>query len=99
MSVDIWTLLEADAPAGCESIKDLYHWSLNYEAGQGPFALFLDMIGWSSDHIGCDIWSGKYDNLGYMEFDYLGQALMDYADNPLYVTDYIDALMKAEVAD
>src|SRR4051794_38404383 len=51
---DIWTLLEQDAPHGCESVQDLYSWSLNYDAGAGPFALFLDLIGWSTDELGCD---------------------------------------------
>ncbi len=49
---DIWAMLEEPAPQGCEGVQDLYSWSLNYDAGKGPFPLFLDLIGWSADNFG-----------------------------------------------
>jgi hypothetical protein len=44
----VYYLLE-HAPTGCEAVSSLYDWSTNYDAGKGPFALFLDLIGWSED--------------------------------------------------
>lgn len=53
--MDVWELLE-NAPEGCEAISDLYSWSTNYDAGDGPFSLFLDMIGWSGDNLDTSIY-------------------------------------------
>ena len=48
----IWQMLEGDAPKGCSAVQDLYSWSLNYNAGCGPYTLFLDLIGWSFENHG-----------------------------------------------
>jgi hypothetical protein len=96
---DIWTLLEQDAPTGCESVQDLYSWSLNYQAGQGPFTLFLDLIGYSEDEYGDTMWQGKPSSgLGYVELGKLAAALTSYANRPQDVTSYVGALMAAESA-
>lgn len=95
-TMTIWQMLEQDAPEGCEAVQDLYSWSLNYDAGRGPFALFIDLIGWSEDEIGEPIYSLKDASLGYVELDKLGLALREYADRPQDVRAYVDALMQAE---
>lgn len=93
---DIWQLLEESAPQGCEAVQDLYSWSLNYDAGKGPFSLFLDLIGWSDENFGEPIYSLKDASLGYMELSKLADALKDYSDQPHDVRAYVETLMGAE---
>ena len=94
--MDIWKMLEADAPAGCEGIQDLYSWSLNFDAGKGPMTLFLDLIGWSDEQIGEPLYSLKDASLGYVELSKLAKALSEYADSPHEVREYVDQLLAAE---
>lgn len=96
MSDTIWTLLEQDAPNGCDNIQDLYGWSLNYDAGKGPFTLFLDLIGWTMDEYGEVFYDLSNASLGYVELDKLGRALNDYTHSPTTATDYVRELMEAE---
>ncbi len=97
---DIWAMLEEPAPQGCEGVQDLYSWSLNYDAGNGPFALFLDLIGWSDEEIGSPLYDmGACPSmLGYLEIGKLAVALTEYADAPHDVRAYVDALMTAEMS-
>lgn len=96
-SPDVWTLLEESPPAGCEATQDLYSWSLNYPAGCGPFALLLDLIGWTEDEgLGEPLYSLADSSLGYLELDKLGLALREYSDRPQDVRAYVDQLMEAE---
>jgi hypothetical protein len=97
--VDIWQMLEETAPQGCENVQDLYSWSSNYDAGKGPFTLFLDLIGWSEDELGEPLYSLKNASLGYVELGKLAEALTEYADRPHDVREYVDALMAAESTD
>jgi hypothetical protein len=93
---DIWAMLEEQAPDGCEAVQDLYSWSLNYNAGEGPFTLLLDLIRWSEDELGeqlCDLKSASF---GYVEVHKLALAMVEYADRPHDVRQYVDALMEAE---
>lgn len=93
---DIWQLLEENAPDGCDAVQDLYSWSLNYDPGKGPFALFLDLIGWSEDDLGCDVYDWTDRNLGYVELGKLADALNAYANMPQHVLEYVSLLMEAE---
>lgn len=95
--MDIWELLEEDAPKGCEAIKVLYEWSMNFTAGKGPFTLFLDLIGYSWDYFGEPMYDMHSVLLGYMDIDRLGAALRQYTDRPSDVIDYATALIKAEM--
>lgn len=63
-----------------EAIGQLYTWSTNYEPCCGPFTLFMDLIGYSHDEYGQNMYTGG--RLGYLEAAYLGDALIYYADNP-----------------
>lgn len=94
----IWTMLEDDAPEGCDAIQDLYSWSLNYDPGRGPFALYLDLLGWTEDE-GLD--SPLYDlataSLGYLELSKLADALAEYVANPSQTRHYVRELMAAEM--
>ncbi len=48
---DVWTYAE-NAPDYADDVSDLWHWSTNYDAGEGPITLFLDLIGYSHDQFG-----------------------------------------------
>ncbi len=96
-TTDIWTMLEESAPTGCSSVQDLYSWSLNYDAGTGPFTMFLDLVGWSEDEIGEDLYSYASRSLGYVELSKLASALEEYANDPHGVREYVDQLMNAEM--
>jgi len=94
--MDIWELLAQHAPRGCEPIRRLYEWSINYPPGQGPFPLLLDLIGYSEDQYGYQMYSQEGSNLGYTELHKLGDALKAYANWPVDVREYITALLEAE---
>jgi hypothetical protein len=94
----IWDLLENPNP-NQENIAGLISWSMNYNLKTGtPYHIFLDLIGYSADEYGSNLFN--YDNvqkvLGYMELDYLGDALKEYAENPQAVLDFIQAIDDAE---
>ena len=100
MTTSIWTLLEETPDTeGESSVQDLYSWSLNYDAGKGPFTLFLDMIGWSEDNLGETMYDLKSASLGYVELSKLAAALSAYADYPHPIMEYVDTLMEAETSD
>lgn len=95
-TLDIWQLLEVDAPEGCDAVQELFGWSLNYMPGEGPFNLFLDLIGWSEDNYGESAIRASAFRYGYLECAKLGDALTAYADAPHAVREYVDTLMNAE---
>lgn len=85
----IWEIFE-EPRKGAENTTALFSWSTNYEY-PSPASVFLGLIGWEDmDEIpqGCA--------LGYLELDYLGDALKEYATNPQTVSDAIAELLEAE---
>jgi hypothetical protein len=96
-ATDIWAELE-EPPEAFKDIADLYHWSLNYDPGKGPFTLYLDMIGWSDLHIGQNVFDhdGLSSTLGYVELSKLADALKVYADDPQGSMAYVEKLMELE---
>lgn len=97
-TLDIWQMLEQQAPTACEGVQDLYSWSLNYEAQQGPFTLFLDLIGYTFEEYGEAFYHLTESSLGYVELYKLANALSEYASNPGLVRGYVNQLMAAEMA-
>lgn len=95
----IWDVLEESAPDGCDAVQTLYSWSLNYDAGHGPFTLFVDLIGWSDENLGQPLYDLATMSLGYVELSYLAAALTEYADRPHDVSEYVDRLLDAETRD
>lgn len=77
-------------------ITDLYRWSGNYEPGQGPMTLFLDLIGYSDEQIGVKLYDMEKMRLGYLELDYLGDALKEYASKGQMAYEYVIDLLAAE---
>jgi hypothetical protein len=93
-----WQLLES-APDYAAHTNALYEWSLAYDAGKGPITLFLDLIGYSFDNYGVNLYDLINTPLGYVELDYLGDALKEYADRPGDVMAWLEQLLNAELAD
>lgn len=93
-----WELLES-APDYAAHTNALYEWSLNYDTGKGPITLFLDLIGYSADNYGANLYDLTNSPLGYLELDYLGDALKEYADRPGDVMAWLEQLLNAELAD
>ena len=79
-------------------IVGLYQWSINYEAGKTPFTLFIDLIGWSAEEYGSPLFdlSNVHRTLGYLELDYLGDALKEYATIGGDAYDYVVRILDAE---
>lgn len=92
-----WDLIE-NPPANVVEVNALIHWSMNYDIKTGtPYHLFLDLIGYSHENYGDTLYKGNPRNvLGFMEIDYLGDALKEYATNPQEVEAWIDLLMETE---
>lgn len=90
-STKFYELLEA-APESVEHTAALFDWSENYNF-PSPASLFLDLIGWSDEELGERLTRDAMPSLGYLELDYLGDALKEYADNPRTVGDFAAALM------
>ena len=95
----LWEFLEAEQRWGKET-KALYEWSLNHENCE-PFRKFLDLIGYSEDVIGSisGDWKKPSQFLGFMELDYLADALKEYANNPSEVERFIDELLELEIGE
>jgi len=89
-----------DGEARFPHITGLYQWSLNYEAGRTPFTLFIDLIGWSAENIGSPLFdlSEVHRVIGYLEADYLGDALKEYATIGQDAYDYVVRIIDAEVS-
>ena len=92
---NLWDFLEEDDDRAPEA-KALFQWSLNYDHGNRPWELYLDIIQYSADRLGGDQYDGRFRSIGYMEADYLGDALKEWALNPHRVERWIDALMDCE---
>lgn len=95
-----WELLETP-PDYAAHTNALYEWSLNYDAGKGPITLFLDLIGYSAEEYGAPLFdlSKVGESIGYLELDYLGDALKEYADRPGDVMAWLKQLLAAESSD
>jgi hypothetical protein len=97
---NFWELLQ-DPPANVSETNALIEWSMNYDIKTGtPYHLFLDLIGYSHENYGENLFKGNPRNvLGFMEIDYLGDALKEYATNPQEVEAWIDAITEAEAGE
>jgi hypothetical protein len=83
------------APARLADIVALYQWGTNYDWEHNPWALFLDLIGYSVQNYGETIYN-THNTPGYMELDYIGDALKCYADRPLTAWEFIEQLEGTE---
>jgi hypothetical protein len=95
----VWDLYE-NPPKEAAETSALAEWSLNYDHKTGnPYQIFLDLIGYSEGEYGEKLFNGKFFQvLGYMEIDYLADALKEYADNPTAVLNFVAELQELESA-
>jgi hypothetical protein len=92
---DIWVFLEDETKKHPKRTKELFEWSLNYDHKDRPFNLFLDLIGWSDENYGVKMHDSTL-QLGYVEADYLGKALMEWANKPQQIEAWVTELMSCE---
>lgn len=85
----IWDIYETPRK-GAEETTALFSWSRNYKY-PSPATLFLGLIGWEDME---NLPQGVA--LGYLELDYLGDALKEYANNPQTVSDAIAEMLEKE---
>jgi hypothetical protein len=93
---DVWEFLDEETK-NAEEVRALVNGSLNYDVRTGtPYQVFLDLIGYSDEHFGEPIVKNASKVLGYLEIDYLGDALKEYAKNPDDVLKWIEQLDNIE---
>ena len=96
---DYWELTDPDAvDEKLRPVAELISWSHNYDS-YSPFSLYLDLIGWSLEQLGENMFDPIRHRLyfGYVEADYLGEALTCYAKRPQAVFDYVTEVLEAEL--
>lgn len=77
-------------------IASLWSWGTNYDWKNSPFALFLDLIGYSEDEIGEAQFEAKLHSLGFVEIGKLAEALTEYANAGLEAYSFTHALLMSE---
>ena len=85
-----------DSPEYLRPLATLVDWASN-EVNPSTFAKFLDITGYSEEDFGkrmADSWTG-----GYLEINYLADALKCYADSPSDVLDWVDEFLALEMDD
>jgi hypothetical protein len=95
----VWEYLEQPNPKAPHA-QDLYRWGLNFDREANPMNLYLDLIGWSDETLGYNLTNMAriVEFAGYMELDYLADALKEYANNPNEVYEWVRGLMESEGA-
>ena len=67
-----------------EKLTELHTWSENFQPGRNPFALFLDIIGYSDEILGTNLItepSKVHEFMGFTEYVMLGDALKVFNNN------------------
>jgi len=82
-----------------EAINDLYRLSTNYDFGQNPFTLFLDLIGWTDEELGTTLTDLAKLRLGYLELWHLGEALSLVGNLGLDAYEHAGRLVEAETRE
>jgi hypothetical protein len=90
-----WDIYESPRK-GAEHTTALFEWSRNFDAGKTPATVFLALISYEMDGEPLALPNMSTACLGFMELDYLGDALKEYAGNPEAVNDAIAELLEAE---
>lgn len=90
-----WAIYE-EPRLGAQHTTALFEWSRNFDAGKTPASVFLALISYEIDGEPIALPNMTTACLGFMELDYLGDALKEYASNPETVSDAIDELLEAE---
>lgn len=93
-----WDIYE-NPRKGAEETTALFEWSRNYDAGKGPATVFLALISYEIDGEPLALPNMSTACLGFLELDYIGDALKEYASNPETVSDAIAELLEAEMSE
>ena len=91
-----WEFVEYHSNRSLAPVARLYDWNLNYSAGEGPFTALMDLIGYSLDQYGQQLYNWSDPKLGYLELDMLADALKYYAERPSDVYDFINKVIELE---
>lgn len=92
--------LQEAPPDYAKETAQLLSWSANYDHPT-PAALFLDIIGYSDEHMGEPLFDLRKvsERFGFMEIGYLADALNEYANRPGDVMEYVVAYLDAEMGE
>lgn len=83
-----WELLD-NAPDYLQPVADLIRWASNEEHRAGTtYLAFIDLIGYTRENFG-DTLNNPNWQAGYVEADYLADALKVWANNPYSVESFI----------
>lgn len=93
-----WAIYEQPRK-GADHTTALFEWSRNFDAGKTPASVFLALISYEIDGEPFALPNMTTACLGFMELDYLGDALKEYASNPEAVSDAIAELLAAEIEE
>ena len=91
-------------PIKAAAIEELFDWSSNFDCGKNPYCIFLDLIGFSEEEYGEEMftYTGKSFSqiLGYKELCLLSAALRVFEDEGYdQVYEWCRALEPGEVDD
>ena len=97
-----WDFLDEETKSA-EGVRVLADWSASNYGDDArtstPFQVFLDLIGWSSENLGQSLVSDPSSVLGYVEADYLADALKDWADRPVEVLAWVDKFLAVDMEE
>ena len=93
---DIWEFLEFHNDTKYQDLAELVNWSTNFGHDSSPYLAFLDLIGYSLDEYGVQFYNWSEPRLGYLELNYLADALKLYTSDPSGVLDWITQLNEVD---
>jgi hypothetical protein len=94
----VWEFLELPKEHAPQA-QALYEWGRNCNRSGNPFLHFLDLIGWTEDNYGEGQKAAPAESsYGYVELEYLSDALTEYINDPCRALEWIDELMTKEGA-
>jgi len=79
------------APDYAKDTANMIEWSANCEWSRSPYAVFLDLIGQSEIMFGENL-TVSVPSLGYIELDKLAKALIEYANRPNDIREWLSGL-------
>ena len=79
------------------SIETLYNWGQNFDNVTNPFAVFLDLVGYSDEYFGTKLAAPA--NNGYLELDFIADAIKEFVIRPSEAEDFIEKLLDAELEE